>query len=342
MLPEQDTSLDTQQWNIFSPWNKLPSIRTVDDNYCKVCKKKFNNIITFNQHLKSGKHLANEKKNKPSPQLKEAQQHLVSAKTMDTVSAVQTFWTLSQFFFDQRRPADTRSALIALQERVVSPGLTPGQITAYLYNSQLALARLYYLYNHITQSQELYLSAIEHKWKLNQHVLIEISKNTSLSMTDLIHHCDQLATKYLSRERARTSGGTKHTISTVLYEVGNVFSQSTLYHAIPCYQIAVIVYVTGSLVAAYDGADPIMFYTQLERVFDALDWTHRSIELKLMTGDRWDQFVALVMCLERDDLVRASTIANELHELKEYPDVQVKKQHTFSYKSCFHSILFSS
>ncbi|KAG1373652.1 hypothetical protein G6F60_002235 [Rhizopus arrhizus] len=36
--------------------------QAVSDNYCKACKKKFNNAATFKNHLKSSKHVANEKK----------------------------------------------------------------------------------------------------------------------------------------------------------------------------------------------------------------------------------------------------------------------------------------
>jgi ribosomal protein L44E len=41
-----------------SPFKKSPEI----DTYCKACKKKFNNAITYTNHLKSAKHIANEKK----------------------------------------------------------------------------------------------------------------------------------------------------------------------------------------------------------------------------------------------------------------------------------------
>lgn len=33
-----------------------------DPTYCKACKKKFSNEPTFQNHLKSAKHIANEKK----------------------------------------------------------------------------------------------------------------------------------------------------------------------------------------------------------------------------------------------------------------------------------------
>lgn len=36
--------------------------QAVSDNYCKACKKKFNNAATFKNHLNSSKHVANEKK----------------------------------------------------------------------------------------------------------------------------------------------------------------------------------------------------------------------------------------------------------------------------------------
>lgn len=36
------------------------------DLYCKACKKKFSNEPTFTNHLKSAKHIANEKKMQPA------------------------------------------------------------------------------------------------------------------------------------------------------------------------------------------------------------------------------------------------------------------------------------
>lgn len=40
--------------------------RPEDDLYCKPCKKKFSNEPTFANHLKSAKHIANEKKTQPA------------------------------------------------------------------------------------------------------------------------------------------------------------------------------------------------------------------------------------------------------------------------------------
>ncbi|CAO3702991.1 unnamed protein product [Rhizopus stolonifer] len=42
------------------------------DTYCQACKKKFSNAATFNNHLKSAKHVANEKKLKTVTKTKEA------------------------------------------------------------------------------------------------------------------------------------------------------------------------------------------------------------------------------------------------------------------------------
>lgn len=46
--------------------NSLSSKKVEDDLYCKPCKKKFSNEPTFANHLKSAKHIANEKKAQPA------------------------------------------------------------------------------------------------------------------------------------------------------------------------------------------------------------------------------------------------------------------------------------
>lgn len=48
-----------------SPFAKK-TVEPALDTYCKACKKKFSNEPTFVNHLKSAKHIANEKKLKPA------------------------------------------------------------------------------------------------------------------------------------------------------------------------------------------------------------------------------------------------------------------------------------
>lgn len=63
-----ETAIDTTH----KPANKATKAAPIyfkkpeDDLYCKPCKKKFSNEPTFANHLKSAKHIANEKKAQPA------------------------------------------------------------------------------------------------------------------------------------------------------------------------------------------------------------------------------------------------------------------------------------
>ncbi|KAI9033662.1 hypothetical protein CLU79DRAFT_724809 [Phycomyces nitens] len=86
-LPSTDPTLADSKINIFLPLDippfglegfdrsslvnlKAPQpliakpIEAKNDLYCKACKKKFSNQATWQNHIKSSKHIANEKKNK--------------------------------------------------------------------------------------------------------------------------------------------------------------------------------------------------------------------------------------------------------------------------------------
>ncbi|KAI7851264.1 hypothetical protein BDC45DRAFT_223567 [Circinella umbellata] len=94
-IPEYDQQINLDTLNIFSPSDRWRSLDNNDNNnttrsiqaqqqsstsksiaandsnrntnnnlYCTPCKKKFSNEATFQGHLKSAKHIANEKKTK--------------------------------------------------------------------------------------------------------------------------------------------------------------------------------------------------------------------------------------------------------------------------------------
>ncbi|KAI8387342.1 hypothetical protein BD560DRAFT_114925 [Blakeslea trispora] len=123
MLPLYDAGLDVSSYNIFQPLKEilpydLPKCQPEEpkmvnkkteesDGYCKACKKKFNNEATYQNHLKSAKHIANQKKmavQKTPTQLKIPVHPQVQGRKK-TFFFYMTHWAftiLIPFFFIQR------------------------------------------------------------------------------------------------------------------------------------------------------------------------------------------------------------------------------------------------
>jgi hypothetical protein len=105
---------------------------------------------------------------------------LEQAASLDTTQAVGVYWSQAQILFALKRPQYTEKALSLLISTLSSNASTTtyssAQITAFLYNSRLALARLYCIYQHLTDARSIYLDALESKWKLDKKELVEIAK----------------------------------------------------------------------------------------------------------------------------------------------------------------------
>ncbi|KAI8140647.1 hypothetical protein BJV82DRAFT_213371 [Fennellomyces sp. T-0311] len=132
-IPEYDQRIDPNTLDIFSPsdhWRSFdgisrskqpaadpkPAVAATQPSsnlYCVACKKKFSNEATWQGHLKSAKHIANEKKGTPKtagnmsvskqPQDSAAKDCLNKLKQASTVAqssnpapAVGTLWSLSK------------------------------------------------------------------------------------------------------------------------------------------------------------------------------------------------------------------------------------------------------
>ncbi|KAI8644394.1 hypothetical protein BD408DRAFT_123874 [Parasitella parasitica] len=241
------------------------------DTYCKACKKRFSNEPTFTNHLKSAKHIANQRKLNPAPKNPENHQNIaVHPKVQEALLildqaegsenatvAITTYWTQAQTLYTLKRPQYTEKALQMLIHLInTSPATTysSAQITSFLYCARLALARLLCLYQQLDASKNVYLEALAGKWKLETSQLFDIAKNIrALSIHALIDACDQLAVKYLTRERNRAKPAPaltdpNNSITSIVCEAANLFAQKDqTYHDIPSEHIAIVLYTVCSI-----------------------------------------------------------------------------------------------
>ncbi|KAF1805175.1 C2H2-type zinc finger transcription factor [Mucor lusitanicus] len=380
LLPLYDAELDVQAYNIYQPLESIlpydlpkrhvntavdsakPAAvlaspfakKTVEpalDTYCKACKKKFSNEPTFVNHLKSAKHIANEKKLKPAskgpannqklavhPKVQEALSMLEQAeKSDDATAALTTYWTQAQTLYALKRPQYTEKALRMLIDLInASPTTTfsSAQITSFLYNARLALARLLCIYQQLDDARSVYLDALAGKWKLETPELLGIARRIrTLSIHDLLEACDQLATKYLTRERNRTKPApaltdANNSIASILCEAAHLFAQEGQnYQNTPSEHVALALYATCSLVCPFEPTSGItkddIYYLMIQVYTSLEDLDYRIVDIyALDTANVWHMFNALLIAIEIDDLVRAQTIEASLRQSL-YPDVQL-------------------
>lgn len=184
------------------------------------------------------------------------------------------------------------------------------QITSFLYNSRLALARLLCIYQQLDASRTVYLDALAGKWKLETLELLEIAKNMrTLSIRALTNACDQLATKYLTRERNRTKPAPalidpNNSIASILCEVANLFAQEDQQcNNVPSEYVAIVLYATCSLVCPFEPLSGITkddIYYLMIQVFTSLD----DLDFKIVdvyaldSTNLWHMFNALLIAIE--------------------------------------------
>ncbi|KAL9543286.1 hypothetical protein MBANPS3_008184 [Mucor bainieri] len=380
LLPLYDAELDVQAYNIYQPVESilpydLPkrNVNTIVetakptaamaspfakktaepalDTYCKACKKKFSNEPTFTNHLKSAKHIANEKKLKSAskgpannqkiavhPKVQEALHMLDQAEKSDNATvAMTTYWTQAQTLYALKRPQYTEKALRMLIRLInTSPTTTfsSAQITSFLYNARLALARLLCIYQQLNDARGVYLDALAGKWKLETPELLDIaSRIRTLSIHGLLSACDQLATKYLTRERNRSKpapalADANNSIASILCEAAHLFAQEgQTYQNTLSEHIAIALYATCSLACPYEPTCGItkddIYYLMIQVYTSLEDLDYKIVDIyALDTAHVWHMFNALLIAIEIDDLVRAQTIESNLKQLV-YPDVQL-------------------
>ncbi|KAI8070548.1 uncharacterized protein B0P05DRAFT_183236 [Gilbertella persicaria] len=225
----------------------------------------------------------------------------------DPTLAINTYWTQAQFLYQHKRPEYTSRALRSLIDLLClnpTTSLSPAYMTFYLYNSRLALARLLCMYQQVQEAQDIYLDALETKWKLDKPSLINIAKHTRQHTVEaLLASCESLAIKYLTRERNRTKPAPPLTdmnnaFSVILNEGGNLFAQETGMDLSE--PIAIVLYGLGSLVCPFENRmRPQDFHCLMQSVYTSLGLIHRQIEVKLLDKqDPWCLFDAFLTSLE--------------------------------------------
>ncbi|KAI9283793.1 hypothetical protein BC943DRAFT_93483 [Umbelopsis sp. AD052] len=202
--------------------------------YCTACKKKFSNEATWNAHLKSAKHLQNEKASAKSTTINlganqkstsgqsnpaVAQVSMKLKQAMNIVAskpsrAVGALWTLAQEFFKLKRPRESAQVLndlIELLETLQSQPtkapdadtLTSAQISGTLYLSRLALSRLYLTYwddQSLELARKLFVKALHGKWKIDEQQLNDVATNcSSISIPKLLTAAEDLLRIYIEK-----------------------------------------------------------------------------------------------------------------------------------------------
>lgn len=97
----------------------------------------------------------------------------------DPTLSITIYWNQAQVLFGLKRPQYVEKALkLLIDFLILSPVTTfsSAQITSFLYNSQLALARLLCIYQELDESRSVYLDAIDGKWKLEKGELMNIAQ----------------------------------------------------------------------------------------------------------------------------------------------------------------------
>lgn len=98
---------------------------------------------------------------------------------MDPSQSITIYWNTAQLLFALKRPQYVEKALtllIKLLESSPTTSFSSAQITSFLYNSRLSLARLLCVYQQVDESRSVYLDALEGKWKLEKSELLNIAK----------------------------------------------------------------------------------------------------------------------------------------------------------------------
>lgn len=114
----------------------------------------------------------------------------------DPTMSITIYWNQAQILFALKRPQYVEKALKSLIQLILSSPTTTfssAQITSFLYNSRLSLARLLCIYQNLDESRSVYLDALDGKWKLEKNELLSIAqvkafrknnnKNKNLNMT---------------------------------------------------------------------------------------------------------------------------------------------------------------
>ncbi|CAO3678377.1 unnamed protein product [Umbelopsis vinacea] len=229
--------------------------------YCSACKKKFSNEATWKAHLKSAKHVQNEKTAGKSGQTSEgqitknsqqaspavAQAHVKLKQAMNVASskpslAAGALWALAKEFYKLKRPRDAAQIMTdlikLLEDLQTQPSkspedgaLTSAQISGTLYLTRLALARLYLIYcdqGLLELSRGIFLKAIHSKWRIDEQKLNETASECR-DINHLLKAAEELLHIYVEKvlsKPAKTKADANQVLLTILMEGQYLFSIS--------------------------------------------------------------------------------------------------------------------
>ncbi|KAL1928213.1 hypothetical protein VTP01DRAFT_3129 [Rhizomucor pusillus] len=343
-IPTYDASLDTNQHNVFESrehWECLDSIPTKIDQidqkvqknqeqkkgatpssnnlYCTACKKKFSNEATWQNHLKSSKHIANEKKKGKQPSSKAPSAEPKSdvadprideiTKQLDKVlqspsseQKHQELWSISKSFFELKRPRDTS---IVLQHLIQS---ATGDLQ---YQALLTLGRLYYIYKSFVPAYQQFLNALEQFWKIKSDSLLDIAKNfKSKNVEQLVDECRTC----VSQSPSTGTNGNK-----IFVEMADIFSSTPSvdwFENAPTNGISIVLLLMASILDQTAGHSSQECLRQVSKKYKELNCPHRASETLMVLykneSIQSDIFEALLLALEIGDLVRAKRITSAI------------------------------
>ncbi|KAI8975618.1 hypothetical protein BDF20DRAFT_1002073 [Mycotypha africana] len=326
-------------------------------NYCKACKKKFSNQATFDNHLKSAKHIANDKKMKSqekvitapaldtkipetligqnnNSELQEALFMLEEASTdsvTPTEDVLSKIYQCSQQLFKLKRPQDTEKSLRLLIKKSSNHYIDPLQqhgTMLYIHKAQIALARLLCIYQQMDDSRTAYLNILEQKFNASRSMLFQLaSEARNLKIPHLLSRCSVFIEPYIDE---KTKLLDPISILELLTEAGHVFAQrNDTFSKFSTESIAIVLYAIGLSLAQQVQLSTYcqLLVSYLVQVFSSRNQQHRIIELYLVNGNRdpWSLFKSLLLSIEIDDLVRAEGIVASLKSegfAMDYLDVQ--------------------
>ncbi|CAO3659890.1 unnamed protein product [Umbelopsis ramanniana] len=355
--------------------------------YCTACKKKFSNEATWSTHLKSAKHIQNEKasaksanvqlsasqRSKSSGQLNPAVTQ-VSMKLKQAMSvaaskpsrAVGALWTLAQEFYKLKRPRDAAQVLndlIDLLESLQSQTakvadadtLTSAQISGTLYLSRLALSRLYLIYwddQSLELARKLFVRALHGKWKIDEQQLNELAANCSgISITKSLKAAEDLLRIYIDKvlsKPAKSKADVNQMLPVILSEGEMLFSLPLSQTRKPrefskCaspQQIAVAMCAMTIVIDQHtkNNEGELNGYQGLSKLYLNLGAQGSAAEALmersliaarqcdfdgLPSSAMVDAMIALIICLEIDDIVRAQEIIRRAAWHTTFEDIRV-------------------
>ncbi|KAL0086016.1 C2H2-type zinc finger transcription factor [Phycomyces blakesleeanus] len=326
-----------------------PADSKVNDLYCKPCKKKFSNEATWQNHIKSAKHIANQKKAgkvQPIPQTQkitvEDDPLIVDAlfkieqankkKVSDPDTATSEYWEISKVLYHLQQPQKTADVL----EELI-------QLTTDLkwkdthHSAKLALSRLLCLYNkdfgNLSKARQLMLDTVEVQLSICHLELLNVAQQCDREdVATLLSESRKLVTKYLADNSKRSD------LVRLVLETSSLFAQNKRPEEKE--EGGQNIGIVMGFLAVHLSASVEMKQKNMGRVgelFRIMGSVHRTLDARLLKGELgldcgtseqlkeslWDVADTLLVTLEAEDYVRAKIIEERLGNIGSYPDLEL-------------------